>query len=331
MSPKVSILVPVYNVEAFIERCAISLFEQTFEDIEYLFVNDCTPDNSIEVLKKVIDKYPNRKCNTCIINNETNLGIAGVRNILLDKAKGNFFLFVDSDDYIDHDMIEKMYESIIAEKADIAVCDFIIEWQNVNKIFYQNINANKTKAINSLLRMDTMPGLPNKLIRLSFIKDNNLLFHKDMNVGEDYMLMPKLFYYASKVIKVEKTFYHYIQTNSSSYTKNFSIENIKSIIYALDELTRFFESKQDYNLYKYSILQGKLRKKIEIIFNSEPKYWNDLISIFPEIDELEGYSFLRYREKISYFFMRNNFKKSFYLYRAKYLKIFKVVQRIKGR
>lgn len=104
----VSILVPIYLVERYIKRCAISLFEQTYNNIEYIFVDDCTPDKSIEILNDIINKYPYRKQNIKIIHNKVNLGIAAVRNICIKNASGDFVIFVDSDDYLEKDAVEKL-------------------------------------------------------------------------------------------------------------------------------------------------------------------------------------------------------------------------------
>ena len=90
MEPIVSIIVPLYNVEKYIERCAISLFEQSYPNIEYVFVNDCTPDKSINVLGRVVGRYPNRSSQTKIINHDRNRGVAVSRNTGLDHCTGEF-------------------------------------------------------------------------------------------------------------------------------------------------------------------------------------------------------------------------------------------------
>lgn len=331
MSPKVSILVPVYNVEAFIERCAVSLFEQTFDDIEYIFVNDCTPDNSIEVLKKVIEKYPNRNSHIKIIHHKTNRGLAGARNTGIQNATGDYILHIDSDDYIDLATVSLLYNSALTNDSDMVICDYILEWKNQKKHIVQSWDESNTEFIKQILAVDAMPCVWNKLIRRSIYISNDISAIEGVNLGEDLSVLPKLLYFAKKINKVDKNLIHYMQINPNSYTKNYNIKNIQNVISVMSELTFFFESKKDYYLYADSILKGKIRKKIDLIYNSDKQYWDDLINIFPEINELRGYSFLSYREKISYFFIRNNFKKSFYLYRANYLKIFKVVQRIKGR
>ena len=106
-TPKVSMLIPIYGVEKFIERCAISLFEQTYQNIEYIFVNDCTKDDSINVLERVINRYPNRKPFVRIINHAQNKGLAGARNTAVANATGEFIMHVDSDDYVDKEIVRK--------------------------------------------------------------------------------------------------------------------------------------------------------------------------------------------------------------------------------
>ena len=96
--PKVSVIVPVYNAEKYIERCVRSLYNQTLDDIEYIFVDDCTPDNSMEVLQKVMDEYPKRKLHTKIIIHTTNTGQSGSRKDGILAATGDYIIHCDADD-----------------------------------------------------------------------------------------------------------------------------------------------------------------------------------------------------------------------------------------
>ena len=102
---KVSICVPVYGVEKYIERCARSLFEQTYEDVEYVFVDDCTQDRSVELLQNVIENYPSRKDKVRIIHHKSNIGLGEARNTAVAASTGEFIMHVDSDDYIDKDCV----------------------------------------------------------------------------------------------------------------------------------------------------------------------------------------------------------------------------------
>ena len=113
---KVSVCIPVYGVEKYIERCARSLFEQTMkDDIEFIFVNDCTPDKSIEVLQKVLEEYPNRKEQVKIIHHEINRGVSAARKTALMNSHGEYIIFCDSDDWVDTNLYEVMYKKAVEE------------------------------------------------------------------------------------------------------------------------------------------------------------------------------------------------------------------------
>ena len=125
---KVSVCIPVYGVEKYIERCARSLFEQTMkDDIEFIFVDDCTPDKSIEVLQKVLEEYPNRKDQVKIIHHEVNKGLTGARNTALKYVSGDYIIHCDSDDWVDKDLYATMYKKAAKENADVVCCGIILE------------------------------------------------------------------------------------------------------------------------------------------------------------------------------------------------------------
>ena len=108
--PKVSVIVPIYNVEKYIERCLRSLFEQTLDDIEYIFVNDCTPDNSMIILEKILKEYPHRIKQVKIINHEQNQGQAGARTSGMKAMTGEYMIHCDPDDWVELDMYEIMFK-----------------------------------------------------------------------------------------------------------------------------------------------------------------------------------------------------------------------------
>lgn len=124
--PKISVLIPVYNVEKYVGRCILSVLNQTIqESIEIIIVNDCTPDNSMRVINEVIHSSSNtlNGKELKIINHETNKGLAFARYTALNYATGKYILQIDSDDYIEKEMLEKMYAKAIATDADIVGCD----------------------------------------------------------------------------------------------------------------------------------------------------------------------------------------------------------------
>ena len=117
---KVSVIIPVYGVEKYIARCAHSLFSQTMrEGIEFIFIDDCTPDRSIDILCEVLEQYPHRKAQTRIVKMPTNSGLPAVRRHGIQLAKGDYIIHCDSDDWVDIRMYETMYRKAMEENADI--------------------------------------------------------------------------------------------------------------------------------------------------------------------------------------------------------------------
>ena len=135
-SVKISVCIPVYGVEKYIERCARSLFEQTLKDgIEFIFVNDCTPDKSIEVLEKVLNEYPHRKDQVKIINHAQNCGLVSARKTSLEHAVGDYIVHCDSDDWCDPNLYEAMYNVAVENDADMVCCSHILEYESGKRIF----------------------------------------------------------------------------------------------------------------------------------------------------------------------------------------------------
>lgn len=122
--PKVSVIIPIYGVQKYIERCVRSLFEQTLDDIEYLFIDDCSPDGSVRIIMRILDEYPNRKEQVIIHRMEQNSGQAKVREWGMKNATGDYVIHCDSDDWTDLMMYESMYQKALEEDADVVVCDY---------------------------------------------------------------------------------------------------------------------------------------------------------------------------------------------------------------
>ena len=125
MGPLISVVIPIYRVEAFIERCARSLMEQTMDDVEYIFVDDCSPDGSIDILNHVVAEYPQRKVQ--IIRHEVNHGLPAARNTGLAVTTGEYIFHCDSDDYMECDALEKMYNKAVETDADIVYSDWYLD------------------------------------------------------------------------------------------------------------------------------------------------------------------------------------------------------------
>lgn len=259
---KVSLLVPVYGVERFIEKCAISLFEQTYRDIEYIFVDDCTPDFSINVLNNVIERYPERKNNVIILHHSENLGLAQARNTALEVATGDFVLNVDSDDYLELKAIERLCEVACRENAEVIVFGSYTVYLN-NKVPKPNTYNYTTKEvyIKSLLEKKSSSCVWGKFVARNLYVRTKIRAIPGLNQGEDYAVMPRLLYYANHIAMIKDCLYNYVQYNNEAYTKSFHKKHISDLLLADETLSDFFSSIPESDLYKDTIAVTKLRTK----------------------------------------------------------------------
>lgn len=215
---KVSILVPIYGVESYIERCARSLFEQTYPNLEYVFVNDCTPDRSVDILKRLIDEYPERKPFVKIINHESNLGIAATRNTALDNVTGEFVSHVDSDDWLEPNAIELLVKRQVETKADIVSGNMYIHGHESVTEFVQPQYDNKEQMVLMQFPPTHDHDIFRRIIRRSLYEENHIRCIEGNDMGEDRYQMVQLCYFAKGVSAIDDFVYHYNSNNSDSYT-----------------------------------------------------------------------------------------------------------------
>lgn len=222
--PKVSVIVPVYGVEQYIERCARSLFEQTLEDIEYVFVDDCTKDKSIEILQKVLENYPNKLGQTKIVRHELNKGLPVARQTGIKIATGEYIAHCDSDDWVDKDMYRQMYERAIEVNADIVICDYYKASNDKQKCVKGCYSTDNDQLIKDFLTERIGWSVWNKLIKNSLYHNNEICYPKD-NMGEDMALIIPLILTTQNVSYVPKPLYYYY-FNPSSITHHPSVEAV---------------------------------------------------------------------------------------------------------
>ena len=203
--PKVSIIVPVYNVEEYLEKCLDSLVNQTLKDIEIIIVNDGSPDNSQKIIDEYQSKYKNIKS-----YQKTNGGLSDARNYGINKASGEYLAFIDSDDYIKTDMIEKMYQKAKNEKLDIVVCNSIEIYPNDISIEKKsNLNYSDDSIKNYLI---SPPMACTRLYKKELFK--NISFKKNI-FYEDLELTPKLVNYTKNIGFIDEGLYYYYQRTGS--------------------------------------------------------------------------------------------------------------------
>lgn len=249
MSIKVSVIVPVYNSGKYLRRCMNSIVNQTLEEIEIIAVNDCSTDDSLSILKEYKDKYPEK---VIIIDLEEKGWAGGARNKGIDIAKGEYLGFVDSDDFIENDMYEEMYNR--AKKGDYDMVDsgFYNKYTNRFKITTTK-NTWGTLDIEKRKFLVARPGyLWSKIIKRSIFIDNNLRFRENI-AFEDVDFMPVLMLYLKGVCGSDDVFYFY-EYNDNSITNTKTIEiQIEARMKSLESLVSQFKKLNEYENYKDEI------------------------------------------------------------------------------
>lgn len=236
--PKVSVIVPIYNVEKYLEKCINSLLSQTLEDIQIILVNDGSKDNSGNIAKE----YEKNNKDRVIYVEKENGGLSDARNYGLKYATGDFIAFLDSDDYIEKNAYEEMYNKAIEENADYVECDFIWEFPNKIRVDKQYPYKNKKEML-SFVRVVAW----NKLIKRQLIIDNNLEFPKGLRY-EDVEFTYKLIPFINKFAYVDKPFIHYVQRKGS--IANVQNERTAEIFTVLDNVIEFYKKNNIYEKYR---------------------------------------------------------------------------------
>jgi len=220
----ISIIVPIYNTSAYIERCAVSLFEQTFEDLEYLFIDDGSTDNSIELITNIIKQYPHRESQVRIVCNGRNVGITETRKRGLALATGEYVGWVDSDDWAELDMFESLYLASEMGTKDVVVCDYIKETVSGPQEFHHSLAKIPRKCLERINNLAAMPhSLWCQIIKRSLFPHEEIGKLKPSNWGEDLFLVIMAYLTASSLAHVRKCLYHYNRMNVMSVSRQASI------------------------------------------------------------------------------------------------------------
>lgn len=249
MKPGISIIVPIYNVEKYLQRCIDSILKQTFKDFELILVDDGSPDKCGEIC----DEYKKKDSRVRVIHKE-NGGLSDARNAGLDIAKGDYIGFVDSDDFINKNMYQVLYEAIINTRAEVSQCKFKyfsneseikeINYGDEEYKLYRNTEAIESVIENEILNVNVW----NKLYSRHLFKD--IRFPKG-KIHEDEFVTYKLFFYSNRICYVNKELYYYFN-NSQGIMRSNSILKKLDWIEAIEERNEFLLNTAEIDLYNRS-------------------------------------------------------------------------------
>lgn len=247
---KISVIVPIYNIEKYLEKCLLSILNQTFDDYEVILVEDGSTDNSKVIAQAFVEKHRDMFKLIC----QENRGLSGARNTGLKCAIGEYVCFVDSDDTIAPTYLSVLYEQAEKSKADLVICAFhsVDEQDNSIKVFKENLLSGQVYNLQNNRELFLIQNAAwNKLYRREIIDDNDLLFtegawYEDLRFTKKYLLL------AERVVYCDEILYNYLQRAGSIMSSMGSKRNVE-ILDALDEVTRFYKEKGLYETFRAEI------------------------------------------------------------------------------
>ena len=225
----ISIIIPVYNVEEYVEKCLMSLLNQTYSNIEII----CVDDGSVDGSRRVLETCAEHDSRIKILHQE-NRGVSSARNLGLDHMQGEFFAFVDPDDYVELDMYEKLITAINKAQADIASCSYCIEKKDKtnylqNRLHVTEKTVNAKKFFKYIYKRDSYKAVGGyvwtRLFRRTSFEKHDIRFDEDIQYGEGTLFLARCMVKAKKVIYINSTLYHYIQREESAVHNNSRVVN----------------------------------------------------------------------------------------------------------
>lgn len=307
----VSVIVPVYHVEPYIERCVRSLLAQTVPDMELIFVDDASPDNSMQILQRVLDENEDCSHQIQIIHNDQNLGLSSTRRVGFLAARGEYVATCDSDDWVEPEMYERLYQAIRVSQSDIAFCDYVWEYQDHSEPWVFASMSDPQQYLQSAADPHKFAGSiwVHLMRRELAIQATSEI--ASVNYGEDLYTMIHAYYYAKKVCHIHQTLYHYNHCNPGSLMAQQmrpvgswenQRKNIDRIVTMLDpghhpeyrltcqwlkfkvkeKFVSAFPSLRVYyqeysechsDIRNYEYLPVPIRRKVQLIYSCYPAFW----------------------------------------------------------
>ena len=240
---KISVIVPVYNVESYLRQSLESIINQTYKNLEIICVNDGSTDKSPMILKEY-----EKKDKRIIVINQNNKGLAGTKNVGMKVATGDYITFVDSDDYIDINVYEKCIESIIKYKPDIVIYQILFEHSKKQRYIENKIYIND--SLSAINNYKVFPSSCNKVFKKTLLE--NMYFFEDINYAEDLLFRDMIFPKASIIVLVPKISYHYRNIRIGSLENTLKIKTkINAFIKGIKYLFQYYKTNNYYEFMDY--------------------------------------------------------------------------------
>lgn len=258
MSDLISVIIPVYNIEQYLDRCLKSVTEQTYPSLQILLIDDGSTDNSLQHCN-----HWQKKDQRITVYHKENGGVSSARNLGIEKADGEWVIFIDGDDWIEPDMLQKMYACAIENQSDVAICSFVLEYGK-KKEFTSVLRGEEAlkvisgkQAVESIVNRQTQYEVGNspcnKLIRRRIIEDQHLRFPVGRRMAEDMLFVTKAMLEVERCVLLSDTFYHYfLVREGNSSTKKFDMDLLRDDIELRVIRTKYLYQKEEKDLGDWS-------------------------------------------------------------------------------
>ncbi|WP_087093694.1 glycosyltransferase family 2 protein [Elizabethkingia anophelis] len=283
----VSVIIPVYNAEKTLYKSIDSLINQSYPHLELIFINDCSQDNTLNILyqyeKKIVDNSKGLVIK--IISHEENKGVAAARNTGLQNATGELIYYVDADDFIDEGAIELLVEKQQENDADMVGCSWYLSFNQNKRRMNQPPFNDSLEAIQQMLNGKMRWNLWLFMVKRSLYEDYNIRFIPGMNMGEDLLVIMKLFVHANKVAFVKDALYHYGQSNEDSLTKTYSEKHRREVTANLYEVEKYLHKSSFFKSIGDGISFLKLNIKLPLLISDNKENYECWRNWFPEANK----------------------------------------------
>lgn len=286
---RISIIIPIYKVELYIERCVRSLMEQTLvEGLEFLFINDCTPDHSLEILRDVITEYPERQSQIRIIENIQNMGVSDTRKLGVLEAKGEYIGWCDADDWYEKDAFQQLWEKSSDGTIDMVVSDYFEDYETESKRVTMKQQTTPSDCFINMRLGYAFPGsLWQHICRRSIVEQSISQIHNVSYAEDIYTIIFETFY-AKTIAYTSTALYHHTNENQGSLLHNIgykpedwqaqkrNLEIVSSILCSADEKFRV----------PCSSLKLSFKEKFRSAFPSLRAYYKEFRDAYRDMNDI---------------------------------------------
>lgn len=281
-TPLVSVVIPVYNTANSLPCCLETLTAQTYRHLEIIFVDDCSTDTGAEILLRFINSLPaDGPISAYIHRHERNRGVAAARNTALENATGKYIYYIDADDKVEADTIGRLVAKAEKEEADIVGCEWFLSYKQNERRMRQPEIVSSRDAFHKMTGGRLRWNLWLFLVKRDLYERCHIRFIEGMDMGEDMMVMGKLFLIARKVVILHTPLYHYMQTNLQSLTKKHSKKNILQLTANVEALEKYVHMEYG-NIFDKDMQFLKLNIKLPLLISDNIVNYRTWLQWFPE-------------------------------------------------